>query len=364
MAYAQRHLRRGVFCAKSPKSKLAKLEDKMRSGERQRKFGLLATVIVGLLVGIPGLAKADVKFKFNTIDVPLCGPYKGATPPRTSVNGNSVNAIVGDFDDSAGNTHGFILMGGVCTPIDFRGATFTQVNGINASGQLVGTYVASSVPRAFFFSGSSFTDPNNYKTLSPPNSTRSQAGFINAQGQVNGVYRTPTPTPAGQALRHGFLWQSGSGFIAPPTPINVSEGGMEIDVPEGTTLFGINDPGQMVGTYVDIRGNRHGFFRDTAGNYTTLDAPGSTLTVAEGINNSGEIVGLYNDVGGNQHGFVLSGIGNYKDPSAWTTIDVPGAVDTQVFSINASGQIAGAYDAPVGKTTTQHGFIGTPEQQN
>jgi hypothetical protein len=104
--------------------------------------------------------------------------------------------------------------------------------------------------------------------------------------------------------------------------------------------------------------NRHGFFRDAAGNYTSLDAPGAILTVAEGINNRGEIVGLYLDVGGNAHGFVLSGIGDYMDPSAWTTVDVPHARDTRIFSINARGQIAGPYVDATGFT---HGFVGTPD---
>ena len=88
----------------------------MRSGEIQLKCGLLA---LGLLVGFPGLARADVKFNFNTIDVPLCPLLPNALCPRTAVNGNGNNAIVGEFDDTAGNTHGFVLRGG-CLHADRR----------------------------------------------------------------------------------------------------------------------------------------------------------------------------------------------------------------------------------------------------
>jgi uncharacterized membrane protein len=120
----------------------------------------------------------------------------------------------------------------------------------------------------------------------------------------------------------------------------------------------------MVGTYVDKVGIRHGFFRDSAGHYTKLDAPGSllppnatlTYTVAEGINNSGTIAGYYLVDNAVSHGFLLTG-------GVWTTIDVPGAMDTQIFSINASGQITGSYDIENNGTTTSHGFIGTPAEQ-
>src|SRR5262249_41483159 len=111
----------------------------------------------------------------------------------------------------------------------------------------------------------------------------------------------------------------------------------------------------------NVDNKRDGFVRDRAGKYTKLDAPGSMFTVAEGINNRGEIVGTYVDVGGNQHGFVL--IGDPAVPSAWTTTDVtidgfPTAAATEITSINARRQIAGYYIDENGMT---HGFIGTPE---
>src|SRR5262245_36056510 len=91
----------------------------------------LVAVVLGLLLGVPGVAQAQ--FSFTTIDVP------GAT--STAVNGNCANAVAGEFDDADGNTHGFVLSNGVLTQVDVPGAVLTTVNGINAKGELAGIYV-------------------------------------------------------------------------------------------------------------------------------------------------------------------------------------------------------------------------------
>jgi probable HAF family extracellular repeat protein len=125
-----------------------------------------------------------------------------------------------------------------------------------------------------------------------------------------------------------------------------------LDVP-GPFFFspsaqGINDSGQIVGSYQDAAGNEHGLLLDQ-GSYTTLDVPGSKGTTATGINASGQIVGQYQDAAYKVHGFLL-------DQGSYTTLDVPGATYTQATGINASGQIVGYYGDPVGV----HGFLATP----
>src|SRR5437899_12850727 len=52
-----------------------------------------------------------------------------------------------------------------------------------------------------------------------------------------------------------------------------------------TSAYGINDPGQIVGT----SNFSHGFL-DTAGSFTTIDVPGASSTSAFGIMNSVRIV--------------------------------------------------------------------------
>jgi probable HAF family extracellular repeat protein len=294
----------------------------------------LVALALGLLLGVPGPARADVNnFDFTTIDVP--------DSTSTAANGNSTHEIAGQFDDVGGNTHGFVLRGGVgglYTTVDKPGASLTIINGISTNGQLAGTYQdppPGSGFHAYFWSKGIFT------TLDPPGSIRSQGGFLNAQGQVVGTYRTQI-VGTNEQRRHGFIWSKGV-F----TTFNVPN-----DHPIlGTVAFGINDPGQIVGDYVDTDGTRHGFLL-SGGVYTTLDPPGSSFTVAEGINNAGVIVGTYIDADG-QHGFVFS-------RNVYTRIDVPNSTGTAVLSINARGEIVGFYGTSDDPEAPTHGFVGTP----
>jgi probable HAF family extracellular repeat protein len=71
--------------------------------------------------------------------------------------------------------------------------------------------------------------------------------------------------------------------------------------------------------------------------FSTIDVPGSIYTTVYGINNAGQIVGSYSDaVDAPNHGFVYSG-------GIYTFINVPGAVSTLALGINDAGQIVGAY---------------------
>jgi probable HAF family extracellular repeat protein len=124
---------------------------------------------------------------------------------------------------------------------------------------------------------------------------------------------------------HGFLYNNGI-F----TTINDPSG-------SNTNAYGINDAGQIVGSYLDIGGVSHGFV-DVSGVFTTLDDPSGTNTVAYGINNAGQIVGGYQDAGGILHGFLDSG-------GIFVTIDDPlsGGDGTYAYGINDAGQIVGSF---------------------
>ena len=60
-----------------------------------------------------------------------------------------------------------------------------------------------------------------------------------------------------------------------------------------------------MGDFTDPRGVVHGFLLDN-GNYTTIDVPGSSLTAAMGINDAGQIVGTYVLPDGTYHGFLAT----------------------------------------------------------
>jgi len=76
---------------------------------------------------------------------------------------------------------------------------------------------------------------------------------------------------------------------------------VNFDVPGatgGTTAFGINNAGQVVGISSILFEGRfrstQGFLRDQTGSsYTTLSGPPGTNTYAYGINDAGQIVGSY-----------------------------------------------------------------------
>jgi Divergent InlB B-repeat domain/FG-GAP-like repeat len=123
-----------------------------------------------------------------------------------------------------------------------------------------------------------------------------------------------------------------------------------------TSAFGINDAGQIVGSYVDSSGREHGFLK-TGSTFTTIDYPGAntTTTRATGINNSGTIVGCYYTFvapGACYYGFMLSG-------GTFTTITSPGSFNTTPAGINDNTEIVGMRGFPVTGFLWQGGSFST-----
>lgn len=74
----------------------------------------------------------------------------------------------------------------------------------------------------------------------------------------------------------------------------------------GTAANGINNLGDIIGSYIGNDGGRHGFLL-SAGSPSTIEPMGSTFAVADGINDQGEITGFYNDSQNVAHGFLANG---------------------------------------------------------
>jgi hypothetical protein len=139
---------------------------------------------------------------FSTIDVP------GGTADNSANTINNRGQIVGQYADSAGVYHGYLLSESVFTAIDFPGAAHSFANGINNRGQIVGNnnngdfvgrYVTdsnvdrSAAQHAFLLSSS------GVMTVDPPGWTgRAIAADVNNRGQIVGLFRDA-------AGRHGFL---------------------------------------------------------------------------------------------------------------------------------------------------------------
>jgi len=118
-------------------------------------------------------------------------------------------------------------------------------------------------------------------------------------------------------------------------------------IPVYQGVLGINDSGDVVGTYLDSSGEFHAYEKVGA-KFTDIDVTlaGANNTTAYGINNSGEVVGSYEDASGLSHGFMLVG-------GTYTSINYPGAVQTAASGINSSGEIVGEY----GDNSGWHGFL-------
>ncbi len=130
-----------------------------------------------------------------------------------------------------------------------------------------------------------------------------------------------------------------------------------IAVPDArqTYAYGINDRGCIVGYYQTASGDHCFGFLLVAGKYTTLAFPGARQTFANSVNNASEVAGNYYDADGNSHGFLYSN-GEY------IPMDIPGALQTVVWGINNKGQISGYYDdasSPYGTV----GFLATIQTQ-
>jgi hypothetical protein len=276
----------------------------------------LITVALGVSLGAPSPASAE-DYSFTTIAVP------GAS--ATFARGiNDAGDIVGQYSVLGETTiHSFLLARRRFTTIDYPGAYVTVAHGINKAGWIVGTF---NTPGGTKHRGFRRDPSGDFTVIDVPDSTYSDARGINTSGEIAGWF-------SDTAAYHGFLLSGGH-----YTPIDVAGAAyMEIHA--------INDSGQTVGyVYDGMRG--HGVLVPGG----TIDAPGGSSTSADGINNAGEIVGTFTDAAHVQHGFVRDTSGGFK------TIDPPGSRGTNLLGINNAGQIVGWFS----DTRTQNGFLGTP----
>lgn len=83
--------------------------------------------------------------------------------------------------------------------------------------------------------------------------------------------------------------------------------------------------------------------------FRTIEVPGAKRTIAWGIDDAGQVVGSYDDSKGT-HGFLLRN-------DRFTSMNFPGAVWTAAFGIGTHGEIVGAYKMPGEPAANFHGFL-------
>jgi probable HAF family extracellular repeat protein len=271
-----------------------------------RKVSLLAA---SFLVASVALAQGT----YTQIDVP--GAF------YTNVLGiNSPGDIVGAYQDSSGNVDGFLLSGGTYTTIDYFGSKWTYLTSINDDGQIVGYGYLPTVGFLYNLQTQDFT------VILPPKGTYAFPAVINNNQEIGGLFGYGT-------TRTGFVL-SGSQYsvVSPPHAIDAAVFGITANgTPLGSAsnghqlfyftysqgkysdfsirnapdyrIYGANPQGTaFVGLYEPSLGVTAGFVYQNR-TLTTLQFPGSSLTVAYAINMAGEVVGAFEDTSGNDHGF-------------------------------------------------------------
>lgn len=252
---------------------------------------------------------------FRSIDVP------GALHTR-AFGVNAVGEIVGSYTDATG-TYGFLWRDGDITTIAFPGAVFTEPWGINPQGDIVGRYRVAGDTRTFGF----LLSDGVYTDISAPGRRHTLPTKISASEEIVGCVHDVN------------ILVDMLGYV---------QRGDRVEFYEplaGTMHNGVTRGGGLVaGLYFETLTKVHGYVLDR-GVYAQFDYPGATFTQAWDVSPNGTVVGYFNAV--DSHGFTL-------DANGFTQIDVPGASWTRLFGINPQEDMVGVYaDA----SNRLHGFL-------
>lgn len=240
---------------------------------------------------------------------------------------NAAGQVVGSSGTKNNATqHAYLYSAGKMTDIGTLGGNIAIARAINVLGQIVGeSYTTGgSFDHAFLYSSGKMTDLGTLGGAS----NNSYAEGINSAGQIVGQSFTPS------RKQHAFLYSGGT-----MTDLGTLNG----DFSEATA---INDLGQVVGSTGG--GTTFRAFLYSNGTMSSLGTlAGSSFAYA--INASGQVVGSYYLSGnaGFSHAFSYAS-GRMSD------LGTLGGPNSEAWGVNASGQIVG--DADINSDST-HGFL-------
>ena len=284
-----------------------------------RRMTATATCLFALATTVGGAGQTLV---FTTIDFP------GAV--LTNVQGmNALGELVGLYTDTAGKTHGFLRSGEQYRSIDFPNAGLTIARGIGPTGDIVGSYQTQDESGAVPAHGFLMTGRGGFFKVDYPGHQNTIPQRILADGTILGCYHDGDT----MATMHGML-MSHRRLEAITEPASMHNGA----TPDGRLI---------VGLFTDMMDGRGKGFLLDRGRFSPFEVPDSSSTAGWDINPAGVAVGDYRDRAGAVHGFQFDG-------QAFGRVDVPRAAATRLRAINARGDMAGVFVDASGRT---HGFV-------
>jgi uncharacterized membrane protein len=257
-------------------------------------------------------------------------------PDAISTSASGINArgdIVGSYVDRSQRSHGYVLRDGTFTTIDFTSsdgtaAAGTEAKGISPDGEVVGDY--------WLLDGAPMNIHGYRRT------TKGDFVPVNYPGHAGTIVQRILPDGTMLGCRHD------DDLMYTMKGITMSRAGSaEISQFSSMENGATPDRRRIVGLYKNDAASPQRGFVIVDGVFTPLFLDATTPALAAwDVNPAGEIVGVYSKAG--VHGFVLSGDG-------YATLDFPGAAQTRAFGINARGDVVGTYIAADGT----HGFLAT-----
>ena len=266
----------------------------------------------GAIVGVYG----NMPFYHSYISSPpkyrhlIPADYPGAVGTYlASITGTGKNAKEGGFVVSPPAQHGIkcttcgaFLQAGSWTLLQNKSegtgkCAVTKVLGVTTTGFASGYSLVNDGARCGSIAFEEYATPSKGETFTsftPPNGINPVAAGMNVWGNVVGSAAFPNGS---ENIVEGWYYIDGTYVILSFTPSLKTE------------LLGINRHNEIVGSYMDVGRETHGFLltNPTAKNpvWQAIDEPESHgLTVVSGISDDDAIAGWYRGGDGHLHGFV------------------------------------------------------------
>jgi len=240
---------------------------------------------------------------------------------------------------------------------------------INATGQIAGTALTQVINGAYMSTG---TQPG-YVPVAYINGTLTDiallfpeytdgalyvepglATAINASGQVVGYYTSLNPRSFDPPETVAFLYANGASTQLPFSPP-----GKGAEYPQSNMAFGINDSGQIAGTYATADPNSPANNKFDAYIYNFGTAAWTDLGQGRGyaINNAGQVTGALDvvTIGNDTDTIIGTYAFLYSNGTTTNLGTLPGGKYSTGYALNSNNQVVGSSD--LAGSSTGHAFF-------